>query len=101
MRPVPTIGIVNGDAEAPGLQTVIRDVVDSPIAPFDRILGTRLASRPQIWWPAANSDASSAGRLVRWPVSLDETLDRMKFIDPTSEVDYAARAVGATFGDSA
>jgi hypothetical protein len=40
-----------------------------------------------------------AGKMAS--VSLDETLDRMKFIDPTSEVVYAARAVGATFGDSA
>jgi hypothetical protein len=32
-------------------------------------------------------------------VSLDEALDRMKFIDPDREIVHAARAVGATFGD--
>jgi ATP-dependent phosphofructokinase / diphosphate-dependent phosphofructokinase len=34
-------------------------------------------------------------------VSLDEALEKMKFIDPCSEIVHAARAVGATFGDSA
>jgi hypothetical protein len=32
-------------------------------------------------------------------VSLDEALEKMKFIDPNSEIVHAARAVGATFGD--
>jgi 6-phosphofructokinase 1 len=34
-------------------------------------------------------------------VSLDEALEKMKYIDPSSEIVHAARAVGATFGDSA
>jgi len=34
-------------------------------------------------------------------VSLDEALEKMKFIDPDCEIVLAARAVGATFGDSA
>jgi 6-phosphofructokinase 1 len=34
-------------------------------------------------------------------VSLDEALEKMKYIDPNSEIVHAARAVGATFGDSA
>lgn len=31
--------------------------------------------------------------------TLDETLEKMKFIDPNMEIVHAARAVGATFGD--
>jgi hypothetical protein len=34
-------------------------------------------------------------------VSLDEALEKMKFIDPQSEIVHAARALGVTFGDSA
>src|SRR5271157_1303363 len=57
MKPVHTIGIVNAGGDAPGLHAVIRDVVDSSITPFARILGTHLASRLPIWGPAANSGA--------------------------------------------
>jgi 6-phosphofructokinase len=32
-------------------------------------------------------------------VSLDEALEKVKFIDPEREIVHAARAVGATFGD--
>ena len=32
-------------------------------------------------------------------VSFDEALEKMKFMDPESEIVHAARAVGATFGD--
>jgi hypothetical protein len=32
-------------------------------------------------------------------VSLDEALEKVKFIDPGSEIVHAARAVGATLGD--
>ena len=32
-------------------------------------------------------------------VSLDETLEKMKYIDPGGEIVHAARASGATFGD--
>ena len=35
------------------------------------------------------------------PVSLDEAREKMKFIDPSSEIVHAARCVGITFGDSA
>lgn len=38
-----------------------------------------------------------AGKMDSAP--LDEALERMKFIDPNSEIIHAARAVGATFGD--
>jgi hypothetical protein len=34
-------------------------------------------------------------------MSLDEARRKMKFIDPDCEVDHAARAIGAAFGDSA
>jgi len=34
-------------------------------------------------------------------VSFDEALEKMKYTDPSSEIVHAARAVGATFGDSA
>ena len=40
-----------------------------------------------------------AGKMAS--VSLDEALEKMKFIDPSSEIVHAARAVGITFGDSA
>jgi ATP-dependent phosphofructokinase / diphosphate-dependent phosphofructokinase len=70
--------------------------------PFDRILGTRLG--------VAATDLVAKqrfGRLVILKagkmdsVSLEEALEKMKFIDPNSEIVHAARAVGATFGDSA
>jgi hypothetical protein len=32
-------------------------------------------------------------------VSLDEAFEKMKIIDPESEIVHAARAIGATFGD--
>ena len=32
-------------------------------------------------------------------VSLDEALEKMKFVNPYGEIVQAARAVGATFGD--
>jgi len=32
-------------------------------------------------------------------VSLDEALEKMKYIDPDCEIVHGARAVGATFGD--
>jgi len=34
-------------------------------------------------------------------VSLDEALEKMKFIDTDGEIVHATRAVGVTFGDSA
>jgi hypothetical protein len=40
-----------------------------------------------------------AGKMAS--VSLDEALEKMKFIDPSSEIVHAARCVGITFGDSA
>jgi len=70
--------------------------------PFDRILGTRLG--------VAATDLVAKhhfGRMVCLKsgkiesVSLDEALEKMKFVDPHSEIVHAARAVGATFGDSA
>ncbi len=70
--------------------------------PFDRILGTRLG--------VAATDLVAKhhfGRMVCLKsgkiesVSLDEALEKMKYVDPESEIVHAARAVGATFGDSA
>ena len=70
--------------------------------PFDRILGTRFG--------VAATDLVANGQFGRMvclkagkmaSVSLDEALEKMKFIDPSSEIVHAARAVGITFGDSA
>jgi len=70
--------------------------------PFDRILGTRLG--------VAATDLLAKhhfGRMVCLKsgriesVSLDEALEKMKYVDPGSEIVHAARSVGATFGDSA
>ena len=70
--------------------------------PFDRILGTRLG--------VAATDLVAKqhfGRMVCLKsgkiesVSLDEALEKMKYVDPKSEIVHAARSVGATFGDSA
>ena len=70
--------------------------------PFDRILGTRfgvaatdLVAKQQF----GRMVCLKAGRMES--VSLDEALEKMKYIDPSSEIVHAARAVGATFGDSA
>jgi len=69
--------------------------------PFDRILGTRFG--------VAATDLVAKGQFGRMvclkagkmaSVSLDEALEKMKFIDPDCEIVHAARAVGATFGDS-
>jgi 6-phosphofructokinase len=70
--------------------------------PFDRILGTCFG--------VAATDLVAKGQFGRMvclkagkmaSVSLDEALEKMKFIDPSSEIVHAARAVGITFGDSA
>ena len=68
--------------------------------PFDRILGTRfgvaatdLVARQEF----GRMVCLKAGKMDS--VSLDEALEKMKYIDPNSEVVHAARAVGATFGD--
>jgi len=70
--------------------------------PFDRILGTRfgvaatdLVAKQQF----GRMVCLKAGKMES--VSLDEALEKMKYIDPNSEIVHAARAVGATFGDSA
>ncbi len=70
--------------------------------PFDRILGTRfgvaatdLVAKQQF----GRMVCLKAGKMES--VSLDEALEKMKYIDPHSEIVHAARAVGATFGDSA
>jgi 6-phosphofructokinase 1 len=69
--------------------------------PFDRILGTRFG--------VAATDLVAKGQFGRMvclkagkmaSVSLDEALEKMKFIEPGCEVVQAARAVGATFGDN-
>ena len=68
--------------------------------PFERILGTRFGVA------ATDLVASQQfGRMVCLKagkmdsVSLDEALEKMKYIDPNCEIVHAARAVGATFGD--
>lgn len=68
--------------------------------PFDRILGTRfgvaatdLVARQEF----GRMVCLKAGKMDS--VSLDEALEKMKYIDPESEIVHAARAVGATFGD--
>jgi len=70
--------------------------------PFDRILGIRFG--------LAATDLVASGKFGRMvclkaakmaAVSSNEAFEKMKFIDPTSEIVRAARAVGATFGDSA
>jgi ATP-dependent phosphofructokinase / diphosphate-dependent phosphofructokinase len=70
--------------------------------PFDRILGTRLGvaatdlvAKKQF----SRMVCLKAGKIES--VSLDEALEKMKYIDPSCEIVHAARAVGATFGDSA
>jgi ATP-dependent phosphofructokinase / diphosphate-dependent phosphofructokinase len=72
---------------------------DSP-TPFDRILGTRLG--------VAATDLAAQqqfGRMVCLKagkmdaVSLDEALQKMKYIDPDCEIVHAVRPVGTTFGD--
>ncbi len=70
--------------------------------PFDRILGTRfgvaatdLVAQQQF----GRMVCLKAGKMES--VSLDEALEKMKYVDPSSEIVQAARAVGATFGDSA
>jgi len=68
--------------------------------PFDRILGTRfgvaatdLVAQQQF----GRMVCLKAGKMDS--VSLDEALEKMKYIDPECEIVHAARAVGATFGD--
>jgi 6-phosphofructokinase len=70
--------------------------------PFDRILGTRLG--------VAATDLVAKHQFGRMAclksgkiesVSLDEALEKMKYVDPASEIVHSARSVGATFGDSA
>lgn len=86
------------------MNSVIRATIQrlaSP-TPFDLILGTRfgvaatdLAAKQQF----GRMVCLKAGRMES--VSLDEALEKMKFIDPCSEIVHAARTVGATFGDYA
>ena len=70
--------------------------------PFDRILSTRFGVA------ATNLVANGQfGRMVclkagkMASVSLDEALEKMKFIDPSSEIVRVARSVEITLGDSA
>lgn len=93
MKLVRTIGIVSGGGEALGL---------NPVTPFDRALGNRLG--------VAATDLVAKqhfGRMVCLKdgkidsMTLDEALEQMKHVDPGCASVHAARAVGATFGDSA
>ena len=68
--------------------------------PFDRILGTRFgvaATGLVAKGEFGRMVCLKAGKMDS--VSLEEALEKMKFIDPNSEIVHAARAVGATFGD--
>ena len=70
--------------------------------PFDRILGTRFGVAPTdlvAQQKFGRMVCLKAGKMES--VSLDGALEKMKFIDPDCEIVLAARAVGATFGDSA
>lgn len=70
--------------------------------PFDRILGTRLgvaATDLVAKHHFGRTVCLKSGKIES--VSLDEALERMKYVDPSSGIVHAARAVGATFGDSA
>jgi hypothetical protein len=70
--------------------------------PFHRILGTRFGVTATDL--VANGQFGrmvclKAGKMAS--VSLDEALEKMKSIDPSSQIVNAARSVGITFGDSA
>lgn len=70
--------------------------------PFDRILGTwlRVAATDLVAKQQFGRMAGlKAGKMES--VSIDEAPEKMKHIDPNSEIVHAARAVGATFGDCA
>lgn len=70
--------------------------------PFDRILGTRLgvgATDLVAKQQFGRMVCLKSGKIES--VSLDEALEKMKYVDPASEIVHAARSVGATFGDSA
>ncbi len=45
-------------------------------------------------------NARESGTICQVVMSLGEARGKMKFIEPGCEVVHAARAVGATFGDS-
>ena len=110
MKPVRTIGIVNGGGDAPGLNPVIRAVVRTAISQHNmRVIGIRNGFDGLRLGVAATVLVAKHhfGRMVCLKsgkiesVSLDEALEKMKYVDPGSEIVHAARAVGATFGDSA
>jgi ATP-dependent phosphofructokinase / diphosphate-dependent phosphofructokinase len=70
--------------------------------PFDRILSTRFgvaATHLVANGQFGRMVCLKAGKMAS--LSLDEALEKMKFIDPSSEIVHAARAVEITFGDSA
>jgi len=70
--------------------------------PFDRILGTRLgvaATDLVVRHHFGRMVCVKSGKIES--VSLDEALEKMKFVDPRSKIVHAARAVGPTFGDCA
>ena len=112
-KPIPAVGpggVANSLAFAlrEMLQKEIRVTVlghvqrGGSLTPFDRVLGTRFG--------VAATDLVAKGQFGRMvclkagkiaSVSLDEALEKMKFIDPSSEIVHAAHAVGITFGDSA
>jgi len=107
MKPVRTIGIVNGGGDAPGLNPVIRAVVRAAISEHGmRVIGIRNGFDGLIWPEGAKemTEESVSGILPRGGTILgttNEALEKMKYVEPTSELVHAARAVGATFGDSA
>lgn len=136
MKPVRTIGIVNGGGDAPGLNAVIRAAVRTAISEHGmRVIGIRNGFDGLIWPEGAKEiEDTVSGILPRGgailgtrlgvaatdlvarhhfgrmaclksgkieSVSLDEALEKMKYVDPASEIVHAARSVGATFGDSA
>ena len=88
MKAVRTIGIVNGDGDAPGLNPVRRGTRLG-------VAATELVAKQQF----GRMVCLKSGKIDS--VTLEEALEKMKYVDPRCESVHAARAVGATFGDSA
>lgn len=102
-KPVPPAGPGNVANTIAFRVTVLGQVQrgGSP-TPFDRILGTRLgvaATDRVAKYQFGRMVCLKSGKIES--VSLDEALEKMKYVDPASEIVHAARSVGATFGDSA
>lgn len=124
MKPVRTIGIVNRGGDAPGRNAVNRGVVRLEAVaqpPCVRCSRRKFAlpfsarssvgaPHPSMRFGVAATDVVANGQFGRMVClkagkmasgSFDEALEKMKFIDPSSEIARSARCVAVTFGDSA